>query len=199
MFFKPQVLLKSLRGFDPTSRLPTQNLEPFVQIPGDNGDGVTGSAVKEMFDRGEFWVEWLHPLHEVLSWLRGVSKALCLRQKLKRFSMKLSVDENNPCFKVSAAHHNVEIIDVGKLEEVVAKVGKQKQIHELVRPPCKGIKVDFPEGKIVSESIYPGRGHKLTSSRFYIGIMARIKFGVNENILYLYYGIGNLMAIAKRK
>lgn len=33
MFFKPQVLLKSLRGFDPTSRLPTQNLEPFVQIP----------------------------------------------------------------------------------------------------------------------------------------------------------------------
>jgi hypothetical protein len=30
-FFKPQVSLKSLRGFDPTSRPPTQNLEPFVQ------------------------------------------------------------------------------------------------------------------------------------------------------------------------
>jgi hypothetical protein len=29
--------------------------------------------------------------------------------------------------------------------------------------------------------------------------MARIQFGVNENTPYLYYGIGDLMAIAKRK
>lgn len=36
-------------------------------------------------------------------------------------------------------------------------------------------------------------------SRLYIGIIARIKFGVNENTPHLYYGIGDLMAIAKRK
>ena len=40
---------------------------------------------------------------------------------------------------------------------------------------------------------------KLASSKFYFGIMARIKFGVYENALYLYNGIGDLMAIAKQK
>jgi len=86
----------------------------------------------------------------------------------------------------------VEIIDVGKLEEVVAKVGKQKQIHELI-----SLGVTLHSERAVLWNCRP-IGDSF-SSRFYIGIMARIKFGVNENILYLYYGIGNLMAIAKRK
>ena len=35
-----------------------------VRVPvGDNGNG---SVVKEMLNRGEFGVGWLHPLHEVL-------------------------------------------------------------------------------------------------------------------------------------
>lgn len=46
---------------------------------------------------------------------------------------------------------------------------------------------------------YTRRGQKLTSSRLYIGVMPRIQFGISENTPYLYYEVGDLMAIAKRK
>jgi hypothetical protein len=55
------------------------------------------------------------------------------------------------------------------------------------------------------QGLSPLEGHacemcqKLTSSRLYIGIIDRIKFGAHESTPYPYYGVGELMTIARRK
>ncbi|KAN0138828.1 hypothetical protein V8E53_003216 [Lactarius tabidus] len=44
-----------------------------------------------------------------------------------------------------------------------------------------------------------GNCQKLTSSTLFSRIMARIRFGTNENVLFMYHGVGALIAIARWK
>jgi hypothetical protein len=52
------------------------------------GTTETGSAVKEMLNRGEFGLDGF--IHFIKFFVVERGRALCLRRKLKRFSMNLS-------------------------------------------------------------------------------------------------------------
>jgi len=93
--------------------------------------------------------------------------------------------------------HNVEMIDTYKPEEVVAKVGKQKQIHRPARATMIGRSVTSSISKQNPVGWYvpwKDSGRNLPQSRLYIGITAPIKLRVNKNNPYLYYGNGDLTA-----
>ena len=71
-----------------------------------------------------------------LELVRTISEPSLLQSQHMNHGASHTLKTTTPPSTCSAVHHNVEIIDVDKLKEVVAKVGKQTQIHEPASPPC---------------------------------------------------------------